>query len=61
MYDETRVAFGLHFNKATKPVANLSMPEDKTFPTGSVLKVATRWSIISCIINNSTTLMTVWM
>jgi hypothetical protein len=59
MYDE-RVAFGLHFNKATKIVANLSKPEDKTFPTGTVLKVVARLSI-SCIINNSTILMTVWM
>jgi hypothetical protein len=35
-YDETRVDFGLNFNKVTKTVANLSYPEDKTFPTGSV-------------------------
>lgn len=38
MYDETRVDFGLHFNKATKTVANLSKPEDKTFPAGFVLR-----------------------
>jgi len=38
MYDEKRVDFGLHFNKATKTVASLSKQEDKTFPTGSVLR-----------------------
>jgi len=37
-YDQPSVDFGLHFNKATKTVANLSKPEDRAFPTGSVLR-----------------------